>query len=99
MAGPNPTAPQLGGTIRELRETRDLSMEDLAGLAEIHTTTLSKIERGITNPRWESLRALATAFDIDSSDLLLHAEASARSGSDEGKPDRADEPGTQEDRT
>ena len=78
MGAPNPTAPQLGDTIRELREQRELSLEDLAGLAEIHTTTLSKIERGITNPQWESVRSLADAFEIDSSALLRLAETMTR---------------------
>jgi transcriptional regulator with XRE-family HTH domain len=78
VAGPNPTAAQLGDTIRELRERRGLTIEDLAGLARLHTTTLSKIERGITNPQWESVRSLATAFEIDSSALIRLAEALAR---------------------
>ncbi len=80
MEGPNPNAPQLGDTIRELRKERSLTLEDLAGLAEIHTTTLSQIERGITNPQWESLRAVADALAVDSSVLLRLAEAVSRSG-------------------
>jgi transcriptional regulator with XRE-family HTH domain len=80
VGGPNPTAPQLGDTIRELREKRDLTLEDLAGLARIHTTTLSKIERGITNPQWESVRSVADAFGIDASALLRLAEMMTRAG-------------------
>lgn len=78
MGAPNPTAAQLGDTIRELREERRLTLEDLAGLASIHTTTLSKIERGVTNPQWESVRAVADALAVDSSLLLRLAELLSR---------------------
>lgn len=78
MAGINPTAPQLGDAIRELRERKDLSIEDLAGIAEIHPSTLSKIELGRSNPRWENVSSLATALAIDSSALVRLAETMAR---------------------
>jgi transcriptional regulator with XRE-family HTH domain len=76
----NPTAAQLGTVIRELRERRDLTLEDLAGIADLHTTYLSKIERGKTNPSWEKLRSLADALQMDSSLLVELGEAVARSG-------------------
>ncbi|MET0558829.1 MAG: helix-turn-helix transcriptional regulator [Solirubrobacterales bacterium] len=79
MGGTNPTAAQLGIAIRELRKRRDLTLEDLAGIAELHTTHLSAIERGVTNPGWEKIRSLATAFGIDSSALIRLAETVARS--------------------
>lgn len=79
MAGTNPTAAQLGTAIRELRRRKDLTIEDLAGIAEVHPTTLSKIERGFTSPRWDSVSALATALAIDSSALVRLAETLARS--------------------
>ena len=78
MAGTNPTAPQLGEAIRELRTRRQLSIEDLAGIAEIHPSTLSKIERGLSNPRWENVSALASALAIKSSALVRLAETMAR---------------------
>jgi transcriptional regulator with XRE-family HTH domain len=83
VGGTNPTAAQLGTAIRELRKRRDLTLEDLAGIAEIHTTHLSAIERGITNPGWEKIRSLANAFGIDASALIRLAETVARSTSAE----------------
>lgn len=78
MAGISPTAPQLGKAIRELRKRRQLSIEDLAGVAEIHPSTLSKIERGLSNPRWENVSALASALTVESSALVRLAETMAR---------------------
>lgn len=78
MAGTNPTAAQLGTAIRELRKQKELTIEDLAGSAAVHPTTLSKIERGITSPRWDNVSALATALAIDSSALVRLAETLAR---------------------
>ncbi len=89
MGATNPTAAQLGTVIRTLRKERDLTLEDLAGIAELHTTYLSKIERGKTNPSWEKLRSLANALQMESSALVELGEAVARSGaeSDAGTDD------------
>jgi len=96
VGGTNPTAAQLGTAIRELRESRELTLEDLAGIAEMHTTHLSAIELGKTNPGWEKIRSLANAFRIESSALVRLGETVAGAtpkedqGSDEdgdGKPD------------
>jgi transcriptional regulator with XRE-family HTH domain len=78
VAGTNPTAPQVGTAIRELRRNRDLTLEDLAGIAEMHTTHLSDIELGKTNPGWEMLRSLANAFGIETSALVKLAETLAK---------------------
>lgn len=79
MGDPNPTAAQLGTAIRELRKSRELTIEDLAGVADLHTTHLSAIERGLANPGWEKIRSLANAFEIDTSALVRLAETLARS--------------------
>lgn len=78
MGGANPTAAQLGTAIRELRESRDLTLEALALVAGLHPTHLSAIELGHTNPGWEKLRSLADAFEIDTSALVRSAEVLAR---------------------
>lgn len=79
MAGTNPTAPQLGTAIRELRRNRHLTLEDLAGIAQLHTTHLSDIELGKTNPGWEMIRSLANAFGIETSAVVKLAETLAAS--------------------
>jgi transcriptional regulator with XRE-family HTH domain len=69
-----PTNAALGVAIRFLRHARDLTIEDLAHAADMHPTYLSGIERGVRNPTWEKLTALARALDIPVSALARDAE-------------------------
>lgn len=73
---PSSTPAQLGQAIRRLRSSRDLSIEDLAGDAGIHTTYLSGIENGRRNPSWRVVGALADVLDVKVSDLAREAERS-----------------------
>ncbi len=52
-----------------------MSIEGLAGLAHMHPTYLSAIERGLRNPTWTKLCNLAEALDITISALAQVAEA------------------------
>ncbi len=70
-----PSNAQLGRGVRRLREARRLSIEELAGEAEMHPTYLSTIERGLSNPTWEKVCDLAEAFDITVCQLAHVAEA------------------------
>lgn len=74
VAARPPTRRALGATIRTLRQERRLSLETLAGAAGMHTTYLSGIERGINNPSWDKLGALAVALDVAVSEIVLRAE-------------------------
>ncbi len=69
-----PTKVDLGVAIRLQRRARRLTIEDLAFAADIHPTYLSGIERGIRNPTWDKLAALAHALDIPVSGLARDAE-------------------------
>jgi transcriptional regulator with XRE-family HTH domain len=69
-----PTNADLGVAIRLLRRARRLTIEDLAFAADIHPTYLSGIERGIRNPTWDKVAALARALDIPVSALARDAE-------------------------
>lgn len=69
-----PTNAALGVAIRLLRRARKLTIEDLAHAADMHPTYLSGIERGVRNPTWEKLTALARALDIPVSALARDAE-------------------------
>ena len=72
-----PSNAQLRRAVRRLRETRRLSLEELAGEAGMHPTYLSSIERGHRNPTWARLCGLAQALDITVSQLARAAEAEA----------------------
>ncbi len=71
---PTPTNTDVGVAIRLLRRARHLTIEDLAFAADIHPTYLSGIERGIRNPTWDKLAALARALNVPVSALARDAE-------------------------
>jgi len=64
----------LGKAVRDLRETRGMSLEDLAGRADLSTNYVGDAERGERNISVRALWALADRLDIPASTLLLEAE-------------------------
>lgn len=67
---PKPTLAQLGAAIRALREERSLSIEALAGEAELHTVSVSRIENGKQNLSWMALSSLAAVLEVEILDLV-----------------------------
>ncbi len=67
----------LGKAIRELRESRGLTLDALAAKAGMHTTYLSRIERAHSSPTWEKVSSLAEALDLSVADIAVAAEAQA----------------------
>lgn len=57
------------GKLRELRESRVISLEELARQAGISSTTLSQVERGMVMPKVRTIRRLAEALQMDASAL------------------------------
>jgi transcriptional regulator with XRE-family HTH domain len=74
---PAPGHIQLGRGVRRLRQARHLSIEDLAHAAGLHSTYLSTVERGLSNPTWSKVCGLAEAFGITICALARVAEAEA----------------------
>ena len=64
----------LGRAIRELRLERDLTQEALAHSAGITVGHLSKIERGQSNPTWETVAAISGALGLSINKLAKTAE-------------------------
>ena len=57
--------------LRKLRETKRLSQEKLARLADVANNTIVKIEAGKNkNPTLETLKKIAKALDISVDDLI-----------------------------
>lgn len=56
--------PEVGQTIRKLREERHLSLKELAMRAGLTQSFLSQVERNLTSPSVASLRKVAQAFGI-----------------------------------
>jgi transcriptional regulator with XRE-family HTH domain len=59
----------LGAAIRQLRQKRGITQEDLAHDAEITTGTLSLIERGHANPTWNTVKGIASALGVSMGEL------------------------------
>ena len=70
--------PALGEAIRQLRNKRGLSQEDLAHAAGVTTGTVSTIERGNSNPPWGTVKRIAQALGVTIVEL---AKLSQRHGS------------------
>lgn len=77
MSGKNPRwSPQLhalGAYIKTQRQLADLSLRQMAELADISNPYLSQIERGMHQPSVRVLKAIARALDISAESLLTQA--------------------------
>jgi transcriptional regulator with XRE-family HTH domain len=56
--------PDLGATIRKLRESRQLSLKEVAARSGLTQSFLSQVERNLTSPSVASLRKVALAFGV-----------------------------------
>ncbi len=59
-----PNEPDLGSTIRHLREERNLSLKEVATRSDLTPSFLSQVERNLTSPSVASLRKVAQAFGV-----------------------------------
>jgi transcriptional regulator with XRE-family HTH domain len=58
------TDPALAALLKRLREQRGITQEQLAFDAGLTASALSRIERGLNNPGWMTVRRLAAALDV-----------------------------------
>jgi transcriptional regulator with XRE-family HTH domain len=70
----NPQA-ALGAAIKALRIEREIKQQALAEAAGITVAHLSKVERGLTNPTWGTVSALAEALAVSLVDVARVTEA------------------------
>jgi transcriptional regulator with XRE-family HTH domain len=64
----------LGLALRNIRQTLNLSQEELGDRCGLDRTYVSGIERGLRNPTVQTLWALAAGLNIQPSELLKIAE-------------------------
>lgn len=55
----------LGNIIRERRKELGISQPDLAELAQISVNTLTKLERGESNPSWDVLQKVLDVLGLE----------------------------------
>ena len=61
---------KLGKRIRKARKDKRMSQEELADRVDLHYTTISRIERGISNPPVQTVSKIAKALRVSLSDLF-----------------------------
>lgn len=61
---------RVGGRIRELREKRGMSMDDLGAECGIERNTVFRIEKGKVNTTVSTLKAIAEGLGVSVSELL-----------------------------
>ncbi|MEK6655808.1 MAG: helix-turn-helix transcriptional regulator [Nitrospirota bacterium] len=64
----------LGLSIKRQREQKKISQEKLAELADIHTSYIGQIERGLRFPSLKVLFKIADALNVKLADLFLNIE-------------------------
>ena len=60
----------LGRRVRELRQWRGLSQLDMVRLFEMSLSHYQKIERGVLDPRFTTLKKLSVCFGVSLSELV-----------------------------
>ncbi len=63
-----------GQTIRALRQSRNISQEQLADLCGLHRTYISDVELGKRNVSLENIDRIASALNISISEIFLEVE-------------------------
>jgi transcriptional regulator with XRE-family HTH domain len=74
MSTQNSADQGLACTLRRLRQDSGSTQEELAYKAGITVTALARIERGNTNPRWTTVRRIASALKISLAELVAAVE-------------------------
>ena len=64
------SAEQIGTILRQLREKRGLTQEELSGLAALDRTHYSKIERGLRSPTLDTIFKISFALDLKPHELI-----------------------------
>lgn len=73
-----PAAPSfqhaLGQAVKARREELGLTQEQIDNDSDLHQRWISNVENGWRNPSLSSLRRLAAALDLSTSELIARAE-------------------------
>jgi transcriptional regulator with XRE-family HTH domain len=78
MPPPLPPDPALGSAIKELREARRLTQEELASQAGTTVGTVSRMEAAKSAPAWATVMQLIDAMGVSLPDLARTIEKAQR---------------------
>ncbi len=73
MAAPKDLPQDIGGFIKDLRQTAKISLRQLADRAGVSNPYLSQIERGLRKPSAEVLQQIASALRVSTPAMYLRA--------------------------
>ncbi len=60
----------IGKRVKELRESKNIPQQDLAGLCNIEKSNFSRLEAGNTNPTFYTLCKIAEHLNVSISELV-----------------------------
>ena len=80
----------LGAAVKARRQELGVTQEELHLRSELHQRWISNVETGKRNPSYSSLRRLADALELTTSDLIARAEGFEAGGA--GDPGHAQIP-------
>jgi transcriptional regulator with XRE-family HTH domain len=67
----NAVVAAIGSRLRNLRQQREMTLQDLAELTDLSPSMLSLVERGRAAPSIQSLIVIANALNVTMSDLIV----------------------------
>jgi transcriptional regulator with XRE-family HTH domain len=82
-----------GVRLRELREQAGLTQQQLANAAGLHRFGIAKLEQGVREPSWATVKALCDALGVDCT--AFTQEPADREPAGPGRPRKADHAGAE----
>ena len=70
----------VGQRIKDAREAKNLTQEELAALVNLSSTHVSVIERGLKATKLDTFVAIANALDVSADELLVDVVAHSVTG-------------------
>ena len=70
----------VGQRIKEAREAKGLTQEDLAAIVDLSPTHVSVIERGLKVAKLDTVVAIANALDVSADSLLIDVVTQSTNG-------------------
>ncbi len=59
-----------GTTLRQIRKSKNLNQDAVAERAGLSTSYISDVERGLANPKLDTIEALAKGVDVSAKELF-----------------------------